>query len=395
MTNRFCSNCGAKLLPDSRFCVECGTQQAGAAATRGLSWFSLQRYAPLLVLLGVVVVAGGVIVVGSLNPKTPPSVPRRDAPQNAGVPSGSLPKGHPPIAVPEEVKQGIRDMAKQADAAPDDINAWKRLAEVQYRAGQVDPSYLAQAEVSYRHILERQPDDLEVLRSLGNIAFDQDHHQDAVAFYQKYLKLKPDDADVQTDLGTMYLSAGQADQAIEQYQTVLKQDPSFFQAQFNLAIAYRTAGQTDKVIPALEKARAMAKDDQTRNQIDQLMARAKGLPPADAAGGGAPAAAGSQKAAAPAAPAADTFQGGMEAYFRQHPILGPKFERIEWSGAESAKVYLHDFPMEQMPPEMVGMFGDRVKSTIKEQKDAHQVSGTARFELVDSASGKVMDTIEE
>src|SRR5512139_1956570 len=212
MNNRFCSNCGAKLLPDSRFCVECGGQQARALAPGRLSSLSLQRYAPLLVLLVIAIVVGAVIAVGTRNPKSAPTVPRRDGAQTSGAPGGALPEGHPPIAVPEQVKQAIRDMAQKADAAPDDVDAWKRLGDLQYRAGQVDPSYMAQAQASYRHILERQPDDPDVLRSLGNIAFDQDHNQEAVEFYQKYLKLKPNDAEVQTDLGTMYLSAGQTDQ---------------------------------------------------------------------------------------------------------------------------------------------------------------------------------------
>ncbi len=397
MVSRFCSSCGATLLPDSNFCVECGERQAGEPAAGRLSSWPLQRYAPVIVVLAVVVVVGGVVAVGTLNPKTPPSVPRRGGSQSSGEMSGDLPAGHPPIAIPDNVKQAIRDMAKKGDAAPDDLDTWKHLAEVQYRVGQIDPSYLAQAEASYRHLLEREPDNPDALRGLGNIAFDQDRSDDAVGFYDKYLKLKPDDLDVQTDLGTMYLSAGKTEQAIRQYQSVLKENPSFFQAQFNLAIAYRTAGETDKVIPALEKARAMAKDDQTRNQVDQVMARVKGLPPpaaaAEVGGESAPAVAEAPKPAAAPAAAPDTFQGGVEAIFRQHPILGPKIERIEWSGAESAKVYLRDFPMEQMPPEMVNTFTDRLKSQIKEQKDAHKVTAAARVEMI--GSGKVMDTVTE
>ena len=388
MVDRFCVSCGAKLLPESNFCVECGERQGGSRAGRRLSSSSLQRYAPILVVLAGVVVVGGVIAVGVLNPKPPPSVPGRGGPQSSGEMSGKLPEGHPPVAVPEKVKDAIREMAEKADAAPDDLDIWKHLAEVQYRVGQIDPSYLPQAETSYRHLLEREPDNPDVLRGLGNIAFDQDRDDDAIGFYEKYLKLKPDDLDVQTDLGTMYLSAGKTEQAIRQYQAILEQNPSFFQAQFNLAIAYQTAGETDKVIPALEKARTMAKDDQTRSQVDQVMARVKGLPPP-------PAAAEAEKPAAAPVVAPDTFQGGMEAIFRQHPVLGPKVERIEWSAAESAKVYLRDFPMEQMPPEMVNTFTDRLKSQIKEQKDAHKVTAAARVELVDSGSGKVMETVTE
>jgi cytochrome c-type biogenesis protein CcmH/NrfG len=186
MVSRFCSSCGAKLIPDSTFCVECGERQAGAPAGARFSSWPLQRYAPVIVVLAVVVVVGGVVAVGTLNPKTPPSVPRRGGSQS-GEMGGDLPPGHPPIAIPDNVKQAIRDMAAKADAAPDDLDAWKRLAEVQYRVGQIDPSYLAQAEASYRHLLEREPNNPDVFRGLGNIAFDQDRSDDAVGFYEKYL----------------------------------------------------------------------------------------------------------------------------------------------------------------------------------------------------------------
>jgi tetratricopeptide (TPR) repeat protein len=405
MASQFCSKCGAKLLANSSFCVECGERQGGASVSRSRSSASLQRYAPLFVVVAVVAVLGGVVVIGSLSPKTAPSVPRRGESNAAGPgeAAGKLPEGHPPIAIPEEVKQAIREMSKKASAAPDDLDTWKHLADVQYRASEIDPSYLAEADAAYRHVLERHPEDTDVLRSLGNIAFDQQHHDVAIDFYQRYLKLKPDDPDVQTDLGTMLLAAGNMDQAIQQFQAVMKHDPSFFQAQFNLAIAYNKAGQNDKAIEALEKSRPLAKDDRTRGQVDEVLAQLKGMPPRQPTSGEAPAmgappamGGGSESAAAGAsAPIAATFQAGMEAYFHQHPILGPKLDRIEWQGPESAKVYLRDFPMDQMPAEMVGTFADRVKATIKTQKEAHKVTQAARVELVDNASGKVMSTITE
>ena len=295
MANRFCASCGARLLREANFCVECGERQPGATAPPLGFSFPLSRYAPLFVVLTVLLVGGGAVWYGTMNPKTPASVPRRDAPPAAsgassGAPSGAeggnLPQGHPPLEIPQQVKQTIRDMAQKAAAAPDDMEAWKRLAEVQYRAGQIEPSYLTEAGASYKHVLEHEPDNLEVLRSLGNIAFDQEQSDAAVGYYQRYLKLKPDDLSVQTDLATMYLAAGKADQAIQAYESVLKTNPSFFQAQFNMAIAYRSLGDNDKMIAALEKARAMARDDAARTQVDQLLARAKGLPPP-----GAPAAA--------------------------------------------------------------------------------------------------------
>ncbi len=383
MANRFCAGCGARLLRDASFCVECGERQPGAAAPRAGVSLPLSRYAPLFVVLLVVAVGGSAVLYGSLNPKTPPSVPRRDAPPVTAA-AGNLPQGHPPVEIPEQVKQAMRDMAQKAAAAPDDVEAWKRLGEVQYRAGQIEPGYLADAAASYRHVLERQPDNLDAIRNLGNIAFDQEQSDTAVGYYQRYLQLKPDDLSVQTDLGTMYLAAGKAAQAIQVYESVLKTDAKFFQAQFNLAIAYRSLGDNDKTIAALEKARPIAPDDRSRNQVDQLLARAQGAPaPAPARTGPARAAAGG------------TFQADAEAVFRDNPVLGPKVQRIEWPGPETAKVYLREFPMDTMDEGMRTMFVDRMRGRIKEKKQAHNVTATARFEVIDDATGKVMETITE
>ena len=357
--------------------------------------FSLpvNRYAPVLVVLVVLLVGGGAVFYGTMNPKTPASVPRHEAPAASaaasGAAGGDLPEGHPPIEIPEPVKQTIRDMAQKAAAAPEDLDTWKRLAEVQYRAGQIQPSFLTDAAASLKHVLEREPDNTDVLRTLGNIAFDQEQADAAIGYYQRYLKLKPDDLSVQTDLATMYLASGKAEQAMQAYEAVLKTNPSFFQAQFNLAIAYRSLGDNEKMLAALEKARSLATDDASRNQVDQLLARAKGQPGPTA--GGAPAA----EAAAPAAAPAGTFQADAESVFRSNPILGPKVQRIEWSGAESAKVYLRDFPIDQMGDSMREMFADRMRGRIKEKKQAHQIAAPTKFELVDEPSGKVMETITE
>jgi tetratricopeptide (TPR) repeat protein len=393
MEARFCANCGGKLANGANFCVECGEPRPGAKPRRlGLA-VPTHRYAPLLVILAVVAIGGGAVVLGVLSPKVPPSVPRREASQAAGDAAARLPENHPPIAIPEQVKQAMREMAQRAQAAPDNSDIWKHLAEAQYRAGQLEPSYLVEAAAAYQHVLEREPENLDVIRNLGNIAFDREQSDVAIEYYQRYLKQKPDDLNVQTDLGTMYFQAGKTDQAIQSYESVLKTDPSFFQAQFNLFFVYRAANQPEKAMAALEKARSLAPDDTSRNQVEQVMARAKGLPPPAPAAG---AVSGASPEKQPAAPVpAGTFQADAEDLFRQHPILGPKVQRIQWQGAETAQVYLRGFPMDQMGDDMRNMFIDRMRGRIKEKKAAHNVTQTARFDLVDDASGQVLATITE
>jgi tetratricopeptide (TPR) repeat protein len=396
MPNRFCPNCGTKLLRDANFCAACGAAQGGGRRRRiGRIWRA-ERYAPLLIVLTVLLVGGGAVVSGVLAPHPRPSIPGRDESQvaaNPGQQQQQLPEGHPPVEIPQQVRQAIAELAAKAAAAPDDLATWKHLAEVQYRAGQLDASFLPDAASAYRHVLEKEPENLDAIRNLGNIAFDQNEPDVAIGYYQRYLKTKPDDLNVQTDLGTMYLSANKAEEAIRAYEAVMQADPKFFQAQFNLAIAYRTSGQDEKAMAALEKASGLATDDRTRDQVNQLLARLKGVPPPSAV------AKGPVEAAAPGQPAgsapAGGFQADAEGVFRQNPILGPKVERIEWTGAQSARVYVHDFPMNQMGDAMKSMFVDRMRGRIKEKKEAHQVTEVARFELVDAPSGTVMESITE
>jgi lipopolysaccharide biosynthesis regulator YciM len=318
-------------------------------------------------------VSGTTVLVGAR------TAPPPNAPPLRGAGAGSLPEGHPPVAVPDEVRKVIAKLADAAKDKPDDIETWQQLGFVQYRAGQVDPSYLADADTTYAHILERQPENLDALRALGNIAFDRNDPARAMDYYRRYLKLKPDDLGVQTDLGTMLLSNQQVEAALQTYQKVLTVDPTFFQAQFNLAIAYRAMGDEAKARAALVRARDIAADDATRARVDALLARLGEQPPAVAG----------------EASAEGSLRGDVEAVFRAHPIVGSRLERVDWPGDERARVVLRDFPMDGMPPMVRGKFIDRIRSGVRESKARRQRAAPMTIELVDAASGRVMETITE
>ncbi|HYD46939.1 MAG TPA: tetratricopeptide repeat protein, partial [Terriglobales bacterium] len=232
----------------------------------------------------------------------------------------------------------------------------------------------------------------EALRTLGNIAFDLDQHDAAIAHYQRYLEHKPDDLSVQTDMGTMYLSKGDFARAVRIYDAILKTDPKFFQAQFNLAIAYRSAGQNDAAIGALQRAKEIAPDDASKQQAERLIARlqgAPGMPPVAPGGAGAPPPA----AEAPGGPA--NFREAVELIFKQHQILASKVQRFEWQSDTNAKLYLNDFPVSQMPEGMRSLFLERMKDRLRQQKDKFQVRQPVAIELIDFASGETMETLRE
>ena len=62
MSNRFCTQCGASLLSDARYCAECGLA-VGAPAGPSRRRLPLERWAPVVVVGTVVRVAGAAVLV--------------------------------------------------------------------------------------------------------------------------------------------------------------------------------------------------------------------------------------------------------------------------------------------------------------------------------------------
>jgi Flp pilus assembly protein TadD len=331
-----------------------------------------------VIVVAALLVAGGLAV--GLGYREQPA-PNEPLPRDGGGPSpaiatGQLPGDHPPIAVPDEVRKVIERMETLATEAPDDAEAWKQLAFVQYRAGQVEPPYLTKAEASYRHVLELDAKDLDALRGLGNVAYDRNDPGTAMEYYRRYLEVEPGDKSVRTDLATMLLASQKPEDAIRAYQNVLQEDPTFFQAQFNLAIAYRAAGQNELALAALNRAREVAPDDDARGRVDAILNTAGHAGPAAAAG-----------------EPEGTLRDAVEAVFRSHPIVGPRIDAIRWDSDQRATVTLREFPMEGMPPMVREKFVSRLTSGIGESKKRFDFKDEIAVDIVDAASGATMITV--
>lgn len=381
---RFCPGCGEPAGPGANFCAGCGNPLAGSPPRAQRSVDAAARRAGLVVLAGFLAVglALWVTVLAPrggpgrfpLSPK-PPDEAAADAGASASA-AASLPENHPPVEIPADVKKFIAELERKAASQPKDVGAWKNAAQVEYRAGQIDRTYLAKAEASFRHVLALDANDLDAIRGLGNVHFDREEYGKAVEAYTRYLKLKPDDANVRTDLGTMYLYGGDSKKAIVEYDKVLARDPQFYQAHYNLGIAYAQEGERAKALDSLGRARDLAPDDATRKQIESMIAHAKGE--------GGPAGSSAEP---------KTFQGRVEAHLREHPIVGPKIARFEWVSPTEARVRLRDFPMDAMPDPVRRKFLDRLKAELADAKRQAAAAGPARLDLVDDQDGRVMATV--
>ncbi len=417
---RFCSACGERLVGAARFCGGCG-QPAGAAPAAAVS---AGTQLPGLLVLAFFLVAGLLVWVGVLQPGAPASkAPGRGGPAasaGAAPAGGDMPNDHPPVGLPDEAKKFIVQLAEKAKAAPQDPAAWKSLAQVQSRAGEMEPSYWAQALESWQHVLEIAPDDDDAIRGIGNVYYDQQKFDAAAAQYEKYLAKHADDASVRTDLATTYLYQRQIDKAVKAYQDAIAAKPDFLQAHFNLGLAYEAKGDREQAVASLDKARSLATDDETRDRIDRVKkqleatpvgAAAVGIagagnapaggPPAGAASGAAPAAA-PPPGAPPHGPATNPntppptgsdFPSQVEAQLRAHMILGPKIKSIEWPEPGRARVLVADFPMQSMPDFARNLFRTRLETILNDAKQKFAVSEARTIEIVDAGNDSTMETV--
>ena len=382
---RFCPQCGVQTVPQARFCTECGAalsdakkaagKKDGKTATRTPAPPVAQQslFAGLVVLSAYLAIGVGLWVF-VLRSQPFPVVAVADGPASSGG-SQALPQDHPPISIPDDVQQRIVGLVDEANAKPADPETWLRLAEVQFRASQLEASYRSAALASYQHLLELVPDHPDALRGIGNVYYDFEEHTKAIGYYERYLALRPEDASVRTDLGTMYLYTDQADRAIAEYQTVIAANPDFFQAHFNLGIAYREKADLAQARQSLERARALTDDERVRDRVDHVLVQLNG---------GAP----------PQAQPRTAFQQAVEQLFHSHDIMGPKVARIEWSAPAGAKVYLQNFPIQGMPPDVRNRFLAKLRIQIGLAKKSNNIDDSVIVELIDADTRSVMETLQ-
>jgi cytochrome c-type biogenesis protein CcmH/NrfG len=404
LTMRFCPQCGTPSTPGARFCVECGgtlTEAETGSDAPGVSARAPVRGQPssgitarfVAVFAGVVII--GLVIAGLVLRH----LPQREhdlavAKQQAANEAQGLPPGHPRIKLPEQAKQLIAGLEAKARANPEDIKAWTQFGNVSMRASVFDPSYYDKAIEAFNHVLKLNPDNLDALHGVGDYDYDHGKYDEAIAAYEHYLSKKPDDPDVRTDLGTMYLQTGNADQAIVQYRKVLAKNPKFFQAVFNMGIAYEGMNNMASAREAFEQALKLSPDDQTRKQVNRMLAQLDSAAEGgQAASSGPPAEAPNAANAAAAKPA--TFEGAMEQMLRGLPVAGSRVQTVQWPSKTKVRVLLDNFPMDKMPPFMATKFMGDLKTGVKNVEASYKVTGPIQVDLCDAASGRVMGTVKQ
>ncbi len=369
---RYCPECGAEVVTQAKFCVECG-QALGQAEPSA---------APSRVRIGpaFAVVFAGILLIGLAAAYL----------LNRGRPQPNLPPGHPQVELPAEARKLLDDLRREAEAKPNDLDVWNRLGEATFRASMFDPEFLGKATEAYGHVLKLDPENPDALRGIGNINYDRGTYDQAIAAYEHYLKKRPKDPEVLVDLGTMYLYTGSADQAVVQYNKALAEKPDLFEAYFNLGVAYARLNDRPRSRASLDRALKLAPSDKERDRVKEVIARIN----AEAAPAtGEPGVAGADSTGGSAA--ATTFEGEIEQMVRGLRNVGPKVKSIEWPSKLKVIVLLEEFPMDQMPPFAKKKFLTDIKIGIAKAKTQYKVDGAVELDLADSATRKTMESVTE
>lgn len=282
-----CPQCGAASVPGAKFCPACGR-----ALENGASPSSDRPRPRPRSLTGWIAALAGAFALGAAataaflfpSPKQPRAmVPIRATSHRApaagalGLPPGhpavQLPSGHPGFPGRPEIGAVVLQAEKQAQRSPNESGVWNRYGDLALRFALFNPADYEKARQAFAHVLERDPDNREALRGIGDVYFDTRQYQSAIQAYQRYLRQQPDDSAVLTDLGTLYLSQHNDVLAIKEYRAALAHNADFFPARFNLAVAYLLRKDNADARGALLKARVVAPDESTRTRIDEMIAQ--------------------------------------------------------------------------------------------------------------------------
>ncbi len=90
----------------------------------------------------------------------------------------------------------------------------------------------------------RDPSDAAARATLGDLFFEAERFQDAIAWYEAALALDAQDVNVSTDLGVSYYYTNQPDRALDQFAHSLEVDPQHIKTMLNMGIV-RAFGKQD------------------------------------------------------------------------------------------------------------------------------------------------------
>ncbi|MCB0358723.1 MAG: tetratricopeptide repeat protein [Bdellovibrionales bacterium] len=203
----------------------------------------------------------------------------------------------------------------------------------------------------YVQVLERDRENLEALNRLGTISLENGIVDRALAYLSQYIELNPHDIRARTNFALALIQSGDPRRAIEELSPIVAEHPNELPPRLALSLAYGRTGQVDRATEQAEEAMNRAPDQESRARIKELLASLGSSPPATSG-------------AAPSPTATESPAEAVQAFFRSHPIVGPKVRGVRWDDAQTAVVLVEQFPVEQMPDMVRERFLGRIREFL-------------------------------
>lgn len=124
--------------------------------------------------------------------------------------------------------------------------------------------------------LQSDPQNADLLSSIGNIYYDTQQYPIAISYYQQVLKLHPENTGVRTDMATAYWYNGDTDTAISEFKKSLSYEPNKPNTLFNLGIV-EWQGKMDikSAVATWKKLLETNPDYQDKDKVLGLIAQAE------------------------------------------------------------------------------------------------------------------------
>ncbi len=124
--------------------------------------------------------------------------------------------------------------------------------------------------------VNKNPNDVEAVVSLGNVYYDGEQFPEAIKYYQRALEMNPSNADVRTDLGTAYWYLGDADRALAEFKQSLKIRPGHPGTLFNMGIVeWQGKMNPANAVAAWQELLKENPNYPQRQQVEDLIAKAR------------------------------------------------------------------------------------------------------------------------
>jgi tetratricopeptide (TPR) repeat protein len=282
-----------------------------------------------------------------------------------------------PALLREEDKRGnipedgaITEARASLKNDPDNLEKLSTFGRLLVEKSPLSKEYLLEAIDIYMRITELYPQNTEALLQIADLSFDERLFKNSAKYYEKYMQIKKDDLIVKARYASALTFTGQHEKSEKLLREILAVEPNNFQALAYLSITLSEKGDKQGAIEIGEKAQELAPNEEGKKRFTQFLATLEKAPYAEA------------RTESPEVQSQSDWLKVLEGTIKSNPVAGSKFSKIELVG-EKLKIYMNNFPMQQMPEFAKEKF---IGSIIK-NIDTSQVKS---IDFIDAESGTVM-----